>query len=193
MTDHENLLLNTIEDLRDKLKKGDEYSLLRASGLIRQLILDENPLVHIVNKKYKLKILYEVRERNRKVPPKFVVDGVELQSVISVTFAKPGKNEEQYVEYLKLDDFLKYDIINFANQNFTVQDIIKLCAHIYGGVHAGKIKEPKDFFLDWANKTISYADGVQCGVSSIKDIVEIIINALEPLVGEIQMETTAGT
>ena len=84
------------------------------------------------------------------------------------------------------DDFLKYDIIYFAGQNFSVIDIIKLCTHIYGGVHSGKIKEEKDLYLDWANKTVSYNDGVNCGVSAIKDIISITNQAIQPLVSEIK-------
>jgi len=82
---------------------------------------------------------------------------------------------------LNRDEFLKYNVIFFAGQRFTVLDIIKLCAHIYGGVHQGEAKDQKDLYLDWANKTVTYADGVNCAVNSIRAIVEITIAALQPL------------
>lgn len=186
MTDHEEFLIDTLQDLQAKLENGDEYNLLRAAGLIRQLLIDETPLVDSVNKNYKVKILFRVQKRNHKFQNKVVIDGVECETVIGVTFANPKHNDEQYIEYLKRAEFLNYNIIYFAGQDFTVLDVIKLCAHIYGGVHVGKIKEEKDLYLDWANKTVSYSDGVNCGVSTIKDIISIIVNALQPLVDEIK-------
>jgi hypothetical protein len=61
MTDHEKLLLNTLDDLKGRVDKGDNYNLIRAAGLIRQLLIDENPLIDLVNKNYKLKILFRVQ------------------------------------------------------------------------------------------------------------------------------------
>jgi hypothetical protein len=92
------------------------------------------------------------------------------------------------IEYIKLNKFLNYNIIYFSKQQFTVIQIIKICAHIYGGVHAGVIKDKKDFILDQANKTISCEAGMNYGVSAMKEIIKITLDALKPLVEEIKIK-----
>jgi hypothetical protein len=90
------------------------------------------------------------------------------------------------INYIKREEFLKYPILYFADLDFTVLEIIKLSAHVYGGIHSGKINDQKDYYLDWANKTLSYQDGVSCAVKSIGDITAIVLDAIKPLVGAIQ-------
>jgi len=50
VTDDENFFLHCVDDLRRKVEAATRYELLRAMGICRQLLLDERPLVHIVNK-----------------------------------------------------------------------------------------------------------------------------------------------
>jgi hypothetical protein len=51
------LFLSTLDDLEKSISSNDDYTLLCASKLIRQLFLDgANSLVDKVNKNYKLKL-----------------------------------------------------------------------------------------------------------------------------------------
>ncbi len=188
MKNKERLLINTLADLQSRLDEGDEYNLIRAAGLIRQLLLDRAPLMDVVNMNYKLIIKFKTQKGKIDFQDKLVIDGVEVETVIGVSFIEAKHGDEQYTSYLTRDEFLKYKVIYFAGQDFTVFDIIKLCAHIYGGVHHDNIKKAKDLYLDWANKTVTYKNGVNCAVNSIKDIISITIDALQPLVDEIKKE-----
>lgn len=44
----ESLFLATLMDVEQKAADGSRYSLIRAAGLLRQLLLDPTPLVHVV-------------------------------------------------------------------------------------------------------------------------------------------------
>jgi hypothetical protein len=48
------------EDLEEIDSQASEYGMLRASTLLRQLLLDGAPLIHIVNENLKLPILFPV-------------------------------------------------------------------------------------------------------------------------------------
>ena len=188
MTDHEELFVNTYNDLRCKLDKGDKYNLIKASGLIRQLLFDASPaspLLDLVNRDYKLKIVFRTQKNRPKFGKTLEFGGQKWETVIGVTLIKPTYNDEEYTSYVKREEFLKYPIIYFEDLDFTVHEIVKLCAHVYGGIHSGKIDDQKDYYLDWANKTLSYRDGLNCAVKSIVDITSITLDAIKPLVDAI--------
>lgn len=189
MTEQETLLINIANELDKRLEKNDHYNLIKASGLIRQLLLDEIPLIDVVNKNYKLKIRFKTQKQNHSFQNSFEQNGVVWETVIGVHFIGPKHNDPEYTSYLKRAEFLKYNIIYFEGKNFTVKDIIKLCANILGGVHFGKPKKEKEIFLDWANKTITYADGLNVCISAITDIIKIIVEAIAPLINEINKTT----
>jgi hypothetical protein len=60
MNDKEQLFLETVSDLRDHIKTGTSYKLKRASGLLRQLLVDETTLLSQANRKHRLKIRFSV-------------------------------------------------------------------------------------------------------------------------------------
>jgi len=184
MTEHEKLLINTLEDLQSRLDKGDEYNLVRGSALIRQVLIDGGNLLSLVNKNYKLDIRFRTQKNKPKFQNKPTIDGIEYETVIGITFLNPKHKDEEFIDYIKLDKFLEYPIIFFDGQDFTVLQIIKQCAHIYGGVHAGKMKTDEEIKLDLANKTLSHGE-VSCTVDAMTDIIALTINALKPLVDEI--------
>jgi hypothetical protein len=49
----EHLFLGTISDIDRMALDNSWYNIIRAAGLLWQLLLDENPLLHAVNRKYK--------------------------------------------------------------------------------------------------------------------------------------------
>lgn len=61
----ESLYLNTIADIREKLSRNDRYHVIKASGLLRHLFLDQTPLVHEINREYRLKIQFSVIDHDR--------------------------------------------------------------------------------------------------------------------------------
>jgi len=60
------LFIKTVEDICEIIDEPNEYGLLRSSLLLRQLLLDENRLVHIVNRNRKLKISVTIQRKNKK-------------------------------------------------------------------------------------------------------------------------------
>ena len=60
MEELESLYLSTIEDIREKLSRNNRYHIIKASGLLRHLLLDTTPLIYQINRKYQVKILFSI-------------------------------------------------------------------------------------------------------------------------------------
>lgn len=58
MNRYEESFLNTLNDLREKADSNDRYQLIKASGLLRLLLLD--PLIHEANQKHKIKFKFHL-------------------------------------------------------------------------------------------------------------------------------------
>jgi hypothetical protein len=52
--------LETVIDLDLKAATGGSYQVTRAAGLLRQLLLDHEPLVHLVNRQHRVRIAFDV-------------------------------------------------------------------------------------------------------------------------------------
>ena len=59
-----------LQDLHNKSANADEYNLLRAAGLIRQLLIDDTLLVDSVNQRHHINIISNVQKRNHKYQKK---------------------------------------------------------------------------------------------------------------------------
>ena len=62
MNERERLFLNTLADLESTVANPDRQGLIKASGSLRLLLLDEEPLVHQVKRGYRLKLQFTFHE-----------------------------------------------------------------------------------------------------------------------------------
>lgn len=164
--DHRSFFLNTLYDIREKLKR-EKYHHIRACGLLRHLFLDETPLLHIVNRDYKIPILFHVSDYKTKMPIKTNFHWRGLEPITLTTHK------------VKLNEFLKIEMLVYKNFNYTVKDIIYSACHIMGGIHSQKAKDDKEVnFLD-LDKVIP----IQADISliSIKSICNISLEAMKQL------------
>ena len=134
MTEKEKLFVNTVIELEERFNRKTEYDFLKASGLIRQLLVDSNPLVAQVNRKYKLKIKFKVVKRYKLDFAHIDSDGTKWNNLSAMVFISPDKSSN-FVEFLSKDDFFKYQLLSHNEKQFTVLDVIKICANKYGGIH----------------------------------------------------------
>jgi hypothetical protein len=178
MTEKEKLFVNTVLELEERFTKKTEYDLLKASGLIRQLLVDQNTLVDQVNKNYKLKIKFKVRKRfkfNNSDSNETKWNSLSTMML----FISPDKSSD-FVELLSKDEFFKYQLLSHHETSFTVLDVIKICANKYGGVHIEDIEKGKSLELDRMSKLITF-NGTKSVFYAIYGIIEVCLKALTPL------------
>jgi len=174
--DKDQLFTKTLEDIEKKMKSRDEYEILMISGLLRKLLLDNNPLIYQVNQSRKLKISFIVNDRQPPVSDKSLVfwsveDGFDPDtSVLHLT--KPLE--------VNKDQLLKRQIMIINSEMVTVQDLIKFLSNVQGGVHAGRLENVKETTLQEAQKYLGIG-GLPAGIRSILSISRVIIKGLKPL------------
>jgi hypothetical protein len=132
--DQESLFIYKLRDLRDRLKSRDEYELLQVAALLRQLLLDEQPLMHAANRGVKWKVRFAVScvgmvDQYSTIfdskPTLFIVgDGID-----------PETSPPQRIDQLKLDEFLELEIASISGHDYTVSDLINYGANAGGGIH----------------------------------------------------------
>lgn len=174
--DKDFLFLKTIEDIEKKMKSRDGYDILMISGLLRKLLLDDDPLIHQVNQSQKLKISFTVNDRRPPIGDNSLMfwsieDGFDPNTSVP-RLTKP-------VEVNK-DQLLKRQIMIINGQIITVLDLIKFLSNVQGGIHAGQPMNSKETTLKEVQKYLGIG-GLPAGIRSILSISRVILKGLEPL------------
>ncbi|MDA1330530.1 MAG: hypothetical protein DWG76_06775 [Chloroflexi bacterium] len=184
MNEKEELFIETIGDLKKRLESTNEYEILGISGLLRKLLIDNNPLVHQVNRNYKKKLDFEISVdqffENLDKPgiPRpemyFVQDGIDPET------SRPGKASKS----VGLQALLATPVMLIKEKVYSVKDIVKFEANVMGGVHSG--------YPDSSQEQISVISaeisigGFRASLRQLKAIGRIVVRALEPLILQIE-------
>ena len=149
---------------------------MKASGLLRLLLLDGQPLAIKACRRVRHKLLFAVTDKKPLDPKPGKID-------LSGWAGPPLKK-------VPLDRFLKTGVFSVNEWAFTVHDIIDACAHTRGGVHYGAPKTPKDHAftaLGAMGPAIGFKDSrildLQAGF--IVPISRVTLEAMIPLVKEL--------
>ncbi len=115
---YEELFLLSLKDLREKANSNNRYQLIKASGLLRLLLLDG--LIDRVNSSYRFKLKFYLT-------------------------LKKFRREDQPA--LTLQKFLAEEWKAYREHCYSVKEIIQTSAHLMGGVHLGEPKSKKEIDL----------------------------------------------
>lgn len=178
LINHEQLFLGTVQDLRTKIRSNTTYSLIRACGLCRHLLLDGHPLLHQVNKKDKLSITFHIKDYTN-TPLSNDYRGSGGRTILPI-----GESKK-----VGLDEFLQTKIHYYGKNEFTVREFILTAAHYYGGVHSGK-PEPKQEILSRLNKF--YNKETNISFWHMNSICKVVLKAMRPLENHIKKNISAG-
>jgi hypothetical protein len=192
--DSRQLFVSTLDDLQSRLQDPeDEYKMLKAAGLVRQLLLDDRPLMDVVNKAHKIKIKFRVTKHPARLG--FHIDEQGVAHVMpsgTMWFILDGIDPDRFPEYpveeLHRHYFLKVAVMNLKGREVTVKDIIKHAAHSEGGVHLG---EPESAWLAAATGLMSFEiDGRKrsAAAASMKGIASVVLAAMQPLREAVESE-----
>lgn len=173
----EELFIHTVDDLRTKVEAGDDYSILRATALLRQLLMDGHSLTHQVNRTYRIRLGFEVCGRSYRdimlsTNPDFYssLDGIHKSGLLAGS-----------VEPISLDQLLSEPVLVSDGQVFTVGDLIRHGANVDGGVHRGQPRNDLEQALsDLANGSFMVA-GQAINYRQLRPIALIMLDGLEPV------------
>lgn len=171
------LFKRVYEDLEEIDSQASEYEMLRAATLLRQLLLDDAPLIHRANEKLKL-------------PLSFPVCGIEYVKTVF------GLNPDNYIalesihtstrisgdgpNLLSLSDFLSTPVLITNGSIQTIEIVIKHAAIILGGVHFGIPVYNERLEPAYMNDNITSFD-LPISVQQLKPIIRVTLDGLRPL------------
>jgi hypothetical protein len=187
MTEIEELFIESLADLRDRISEPSRYDNLKASAILRQLLVDDYPLLHLVNREYHHKTLFITRQLEYVEPLKVIDGQVQPGMIINIEKIVPLENElEENLEKLSIDQFLRKKCLIYNQYVYNVIDIIKINANIQGGVHAGAPRKDNEHAaIELANLKIliGFNNGAQVSVITglIPPVAQIVIKSLEPI------------
>ncbi|MFT4578570.1 MAG: hypothetical protein ACI9UO_001393 [Nitrospinales bacterium] len=174
------LFIKRLDDLHLSINSGDEYNVICASGIIRQLFLDGGAsLVDQVNLEYKEKLNFRVIE------PKFSKKDSPYPNEIVCAFCefdpRRSTNANNIID-LKQDSFLSLKVGRSHGVYYSIKDIIKFAANSAGGVHKEKSGNKKDIdlILEELQKQYPFPDK-NILLLQLRSIGRIILEGLRPL------------
>jgi hypothetical protein len=147
--------------------------------LCRHLLLDEYPLVHQVNKKYRLAITFNIAD-------------YESTPLSRDHKGYGGRTIEPLVEKTKtakIDDFLKTKVLFYGNHEFTVREMLMAASHYFGGIHSGK-PDLKHKYLSMLER-FSKAEN-KTSLWMIRSICKVILKSMKPLETKIKKNIATG-
>ena len=175
------LLARTVEDLEQRLGGDvDDYAMLRASALLRQLLLDRYPLAFKAAKQIRHKIRFDVSAVGVTAPT--VSEPVMRFSNVNA-FDGPTVT-------LNKDEFLARKIVSVGGEDYSVREVIRVVAHVHGGVHYFDPETEREERLMTADSFITVND-MAILHNAVQGIGVSVVEALRPLVAK--MRARAGS
>lgn len=177
--DRDALFLATVDDLSMRVDASDEYTLLMAAPLVRKLLADDHPLMHLVNREHRLSLRFEVTAEDDYT--RLVLrDGPVFWAVMEGLSPRLGVRRRANTEELTLDQFLGHRIMRVRGEDFSVLDVVQTVAYALGAVHAGSPKKEMHQRLAYQSSAIRVG-GVRAATRALRGIAAVTVDALTPL------------
>ena len=181
---HEQLFLDTLDDLNSKINSSNDYEVLKASGLIRQLFLGSGTLIDKIDNKFNTEIIFEVAECLSKYPADFP----KINSIIKISDLDPFlilDNSNFQIISKTREEFFKIVAGIADGKEYSIEDAIVYAANVMSGIHTGDASEGKRARLKKLEKVCQETNflfpNISFQIEQIRTIGKIILRAIEPL------------
>ena len=173
--DAEQLFLARCSQLSRLLESHDQIELLDLSAILRQLLLNDHPLVHKANTEQRIKLKFHVGHFRRKTDP-FVL-AQTLEDGLDPETRLPGSPASE----VNLDGFLNHPVLYLKGEPHSVKDVVLFTANVAGGVH--HTATPKDAQLLLAEFARRFGiGGLPAGIRQLRAIARVTLKGLQPLI-----------
>ena len=185
------LFCKTIDDIQSVVENPTSYEILRSTALLRQLLLDGNRLVDVVNRQRRLRLRFTIADgwehpvarMMRSMNPAFLA--------ILDNFQPDAQFPNTNVRDLTRDQLLSYDVMLINGRNYTVANIISHCANVVGGVHIGEPRTPEEHELTSIQETIEVG-GFSVNLRQLLPVLRVVLDGLRPLYDAIRTTDPTG-
>jgi hypothetical protein len=186
------VFVRKVQDLRSRTDPAalaaaadPDYDVLMAAPLLRELLMGDPPLLHLVNRSRRLKVRFRVARVNayeREVladAPIFYerVDGLYPGSAL------PNST----VEALSVDKLLSEMVMIVQGNTISVRDLIDYVANVAGGVHFGDPKRDKRAIMVALDGQWKLG-GIDVSMRCLVAVGQIVTEALDRLVLRVEAD-----
>jgi hypothetical protein len=183
MTSPAELLLERVRQIESCVQDQDFGSMLLLSQALRQLLIDGDRLVVLVNRNYRIPLEFTVGFSSKEREAEMRALGLPDLGLHFLGAFPP--NEPRRKSSLK--EFLGFPIAKFEGGHFSVATLIKACANRFGGVHVGEPTRDTAEESDVRRFGEKLSElGMQHAFSSLIIVATVTLDALEPLIGKIE-------
>jgi len=184
--DSDLLFIKTLDEIKETTISPEAYGVLRSTALLRQMLIDGNRLVDVVNQKRRLKLRFTLSDEwESKLNNVALKTGAIFVGVLD-GICPEFKSEETPLLNLSISQFLTFRVIFIRGHFITVHEIIDHCAHVIGGVHIGSPKTEKEALL--SNMHDFMIGDLTINLKQVIPILRIVHKGLEPLYNQIKQE-----
>jgi hypothetical protein len=159
-----------------------------ASPLLRELLMGEPPLCHLINRSYRIKIHFHIARKPGyeqevlKDRPVFYARGDNLYP----GSALPGSE----IATLNLEKFLRKTVMVIRGDPISVRDLIDYAANAAGAVHFGAKHKGKRALLVELDEKLRLG-GLEATTKALTTLGRIVVDGLQPLVEQVEKEQSA--
>jgi hypothetical protein len=186
MISSEELFIWIFDDMTEKVAKPSIYKMIKTSALLRQLYLDERPVVHQANRNHKLKLLYTIVGPDIQMSTSASTPGTVLGVNYRMTYVPVDVKIKTHTR--NENRFMNFEVVGTEGYSFKVSEVIKVIAHCYGGVHlhqpSGREKILIGLFANHKFGNISQA------FLLIQSIARTTLQGLDPLYQHVKSAST---
>jgi hypothetical protein len=200
----ERLFIETLDDLAERARwQSSEYALLRSAGLLRELLIDEKPLVCQVTKSGRPQPRYRIRRRKPEPSgdPWFWLGGIDPEHPVAPEHPDADRLAELVgaIETVDLKGLLAVQMICLGAEGrrqggaltyLTVRDLIRYHAHVSGGVHHDAAWESQHLALEQFPVRIGYGT-IPIELMAIASIAPVVLRGLAPLREAVEKDLAA--
>lgn len=169
--DVDRLFLETLDDLEVRIRlQASEYDLLRAAALLRELLLDESPLVHQVNRTTGIPLRFRLRVKEPEPGSGFQIWlGLDPNSEVDAPIREVGVKE-----------LIGTTLVFLPTATLTIGQIVTLAANVRGGVHRGRPKDSAHEAFETFRLKMRHGD-MPFELLLVVEVSKVVLAGLEPL------------
>jgi hypothetical protein len=177
--DADPLFLARCTQVEQFMHSNNEIEILDLSARLRQLLLDEAPLVHEVNRDRRVKLSFIVGDFAQQ--PDAYTWYLSLEDGLDPDTRPPDKPRKT----VNFEGFLSHKILYVKGHAHSVRDVIKLAANVSGGVHRTKNPDEKQKLVAAFGASFSIG-GLPAAIRQLQAIARVTIRGLRPLIKAVE-------
>lgn len=121
------------DEMALSLQRQQSEDMLKIAQSLRQILVDGDPLLHVVNKERQLKVKFTVGMSVQDISEEMAGLGLPIPDTHILGEFRTYRPHKD----IKIDNLLSFKVVKHDGDYYSVKDVIKTCCNRLGAVHYG--------------------------------------------------------